>query len=90
MSRRPGIGDGWLKKYKTDVYPDDHVIINGKPIKVPKFYDRNYDLTNPEQYGNIKAERVQQQRGNPANHYRRLEAAETIQQSKMSMLKQTI
>lgn len=48
MSRRPGIGKDWLEKYLTDVYPHDHVIINGKETKPPKFYDSQYELQNSE------------------------------------------
>lgn len=39
MSRRPGIGKGWLDKFKTDVYPDDFIILRGKKLKPPRFYD---------------------------------------------------
>jgi hypothetical protein len=39
MSRRPGIGAEWFRKYKSDVFPNDMCIINGKQVKVPKFYD---------------------------------------------------
>jgi len=90
MSRRPGIGKGWLDKYVEDVYNNDFVVIRGHKCKVPKFYDRNYDLTNPKDYGNVKAERVHAQRGNPSNHYRRLEAGEEIQKARMGLLKQII
>lgn len=90
MSRRPGIGSGWLDKYKTDVFPNDFVIIRGHKCKVPKYYDKSYDLTNPNEYGTIKAERVHAQRGNPANHYRRLEAGEQIQKARYALLKTTI
>lgn len=40
MSRRPGVGSPWLAKYKTDVYPLDSCIFNGKKVKVPKAYDQ--------------------------------------------------
>lgn len=30
MSRRPGVGTGWLKKFESDVYPNDFVVINEK------------------------------------------------------------
>jgi len=39
QSRRPGIGAPWLKKWKTDVFPNDFCVINGKKVKVPKYYD---------------------------------------------------
>lgn len=40
MSRRPGIGKGWLDKYKSDVYPSDEVIIDEFPSKPPRYYDQ--------------------------------------------------
>ncbi|AXH73928.1 MAG: replication initiator protein [Microviridae sp.] len=39
MSLKPGIGRGWLDKFKSDVYPHDRVIVNGKARKPPKYYD---------------------------------------------------
>lgn len=39
MSRRPGIGRGWIDKYRDDVYKDDTVIINTKAVKPPRYYD---------------------------------------------------
>lgn len=39
MSRNPGIGKPWLMKWKEDVYPDDFVIVNGKKMRPPKYYD---------------------------------------------------
>lgn len=39
QSRRPGIGNPWLKKWKMDVYPNDFVIIDGNKQRVPTFYD---------------------------------------------------
>lgn len=40
MSRRPGLGQGWLAKFKSDVYPSDEVIINGRPMNPPRAYDK--------------------------------------------------
>jgi len=39
MSRRPGIGKEWFDKFKTDVYPSDFVVVNGKKCHPPKYYD---------------------------------------------------
>lgn len=38
MSRRPGLGQTWFERYKTDVFPSDQVIINGVPSRAPRFY----------------------------------------------------
>lgn len=43
MSRKPGIGAEWIKKYKADVYPHDYVVINGHKVKPPRFYDNQLE-----------------------------------------------
>lgn len=47
MSRRPGIGSSWFKKYSSDVYPSDNVIVNGYAKKPPRYYDKQLEKTNP-------------------------------------------
>lgn len=39
QSRKPGVGAPWLAKWKTDVFPHDYCVINGKKVRVPKYYD---------------------------------------------------
>jgi hypothetical protein len=39
MSRRPGIGQDWFRRYGADVYPFDEVVVNGHPTKPPRYYD---------------------------------------------------
>lgn len=48
MSLRPGIGAPWLEKWHTDVYPSDSIIINGKQMKPPKFYDSKFEHEYPD------------------------------------------
>jgi len=68
MSRRPGIANKWLKSFQTDVYPSDYLVIrNGIKCKPPKYYDKIYDLTDPKNLSNVKAERINNARGNPNN-----------------------
>jgi len=42
MSRRPGVGNSWVKKYISDVYPKDFFTLNGKKLQPPKYYDKIY------------------------------------------------
>ena len=42
MSLKPGIGAAWLDRFYQDVYPSDEVIINGKPAKPPRYYDKRF------------------------------------------------
>lgn len=39
MSRRPGIGSGWLEEFYEDVFPSDEVVHSGRRHRVPRFYD---------------------------------------------------
>lgn len=57
MSLKPGIGQGWFDKYQTDVYPDDFVVINGKKMRPPKFYDRQLEKQSPYEHDWIKDQR---------------------------------
>jgi len=61
MSRRPGIGAPWLVKFMTDVFPHDYVIVRGKKVPVPRFYNQSYEVLNPEKYARIKEKRVLKQ-----------------------------
>lgn len=54
MSRKPGIGYEWFEKYKTDVYPNDYCIINGKKIRPPRYYD---NLLSEEELEEVKNKR---------------------------------
>lgn len=57
MSRRPGIGAEWFKKYQSDVFPSDSVIVRGKEMKPPKFYDSKYEIIDGEAMKKIKIAR---------------------------------
>lgn len=38
MSRRPGIGTSWFETFKSDAFPSDFLIVDGRRIRVPPFY----------------------------------------------------
>ena len=39
MSRRPGIGDPWFEKFAADAYPSDYIIMRGRKMRPPKYYE---------------------------------------------------
>ena len=87
MSRRPGIGKGWLEKYSGDVYPGDFVVLNGKKMRPPKFYDVQYELMEPEEMEGIKKRRLKALEKHSENNTReRLRVRETIQYRKLDKL----
>lgn len=59
MSLRPAIAARWMHKYSADVYGGnkDKVVIRGKAMKPPKYYDKIYDEIDPHHMQYIKIER---------------------------------
>lgn len=90
MSRRPGIGKPWLEKYLSDVFPDDFVLMRGKKLKPPKFYNAQYERAYPSDYEKLKIARKRAAEKHAANNTRdRLDAREYIHHQKISKLKRT-
>lgn len=88
MSRRPGIGKPWLEKFAKDVYPDDFVVLRGKKMKPPKYYDLSFEIDEPELFRKIKASRRAKIEDHMENNtYERLRVREEIQLRKFEKLK---
>ncbi len=88
MSRRPGIGKTWFDKYKGEVLPRDEVIVNGKRVKPPKFYDAQVSEAELEK---IKARRKKQAEKHADDNTReRLRVREKVKHSQVNQLKRTI
>lgn len=59
MSLKPGIGHAWFEKFKSDVFPHDHVIIAGKRCKVPRYYDELLRRETADSYVNCSGDTVE-------------------------------
>lgn len=57
MSRRPGIGAGYCEKYGDELLAHDAVIVGGRPVRPPRFYDSKSEVRDPERFAVIKARR---------------------------------
>ncbi|AXL14714.1 replication initiator protein [Microviridae sp.] len=87
MSRNKGIGEPWLRKWHTDVYPHDFVIVNGKRVKPPKFYD---DMLSHRYISDIKDNRKERAEEHAENNTdERLAVREEIQQRKQAQIVRT-
>lgn len=87
MSRRPGIASGWFEKWKNDVYPHDYVVVNGKKIGVPKFYDNKLE---EEVLAELKKKRkYQSYKSHENNTYHRLYEREQVQKKRAQLLKRS-
>lgn len=86
MSRGKGIGKQWLEKYQTDVYPSDFIVLRGKKMPPPKFYDRELEKQNFALYKELKGERIKNAKKSPDNTSDRLEVREFIKKTRTQQL----
>lgn len=54
MSRRPGLGTEWWKRYGADTSRHDNVIMDGTPVKLPRFYDKKIQDSDPARMDELK------------------------------------
>jgi hypothetical protein len=91
MSLKPGIGLEWIKRYKSDVYPHDHVIIRGKEVKPPKYYDKFYSKENPYEWDEIVYKRETSAKLRyEDNTLERLAVKEQVTKAKLRKLKRNL
>ena len=57
MSRRPGIGDGYYQKYGQEVLAHDSVVVDGREVRPPRFYDTRSELRDPDAFARLKRKR---------------------------------
>lgn len=57
MSLKPGIGGAWFDKYSSDVYPRDYVVVNGRKVKPPRYYDKLFADDYPVEFEGIQYSR---------------------------------
>lgn len=91
MSRRPGVAANWYKSFKTDVYPSDEVIINGRAMQPPKYYDTLLEQENPFLYDDIKHDRLQNADKHAYdNTPERLHVKHKVKQAQAKLLNRTL
>lgn len=88
MSRRGGIGKSWYEKFSGDVFPADEVVVRGKVMKPPRYYDKRFELDNVGDFTTIKESRKKKALDNAADNTReRLAVKEQVKISQVTFLK---
>lgn len=91
MSLKPTVGRNWAERYSADTYPDDFVVVRGKRMKPPKFYDRLYEEENPEEHARLRKERIRYARKHKHDATpERLAVREKVKLAQISNLKRTL
>lgn len=83
-SCRPAIGKRWWERFgATDVAPHDHCILNAKPVKVPRYYDKLLGREDEALFDQRKFERERRGRERFAESLpQRLEVREHVAKSR--------
>lgn len=85
MSRKPGIATSWFHKFKTDCFPSDFLVIEGKQRRVPPFYLR---LLHEEEQVKIKrARKAEANKHRENNTKERLAVRREVRELRMQRLK---
>lgn len=91
MSRRPAVGAAWFRRFNSDVFPDDHVVLDGKKYKVPKYYSRKLEEHDYEMHEEIKRERRKKANANKEEKTpERLAVREEVFEARMRQLKRNL
>jgi hypothetical protein len=88
MSRRPGIGKPWYDRYKSDVFPSDYLVVNGRKVKPPKFFETLLELDDEKALKAIKGRRIESAKTRLADSTpERLEVREIVKEAQIKNLK---
>lgn len=91
MSLKPAIGKEWFEQFSNDVYPDDFVVVRGKKMKPPKFYDKLLEEQCAVAYEAVKSGRRIYAAENKLNSTpERLAVREEVKQAQISSLKREL
>jgi len=86
MSRRPGIGQDWYKKFGEETYRDDYIIERGVKMQPPKYYDEQYpDIDTIKRKRRRKAKER-----NKDNTSERLAVKEKVKLAQLRFLKRSL
>lgn len=84
MSRRPGIGKEWFEQFKSECYPADTVVVHGKVMPPPKYYDSLFEVTDSAELLEVKRRRRQKVRLEDCTP-ERLAVREKVLEAKLSL-----
>lgn len=55
MSRRPGVGSGYYERFGDEVRNHDDVVMSGRRVRPPRFYDTRTERVDPGRLAEVKA-----------------------------------
>lgn len=90
-STRPAIGKRWFEQFATDVFPCDFVVVAGKKIKLPRYYDKLHKRSAAAALKDVKQKRFKHGIKNYKNSTpARLAVREEVKRAQLGQLKRNI
>lgn len=87
MSRKPGIGAGFVQKFASDMYPSGTVTLRGGvTMGTPRFYDVLHEKVDPEGMRRLRAQRREILKNDVDNEGHKLYIREEVAESRLSTL----
>jgi len=91
MSRRPGIGKNWFEKFKKDVFPSDQVVLKGRAMRPPRYYDIQFEIDDEKAMSRIKTIRKKNSKKHIDNNTpERLNVRERVQLARLALLPRSV
>jgi len=88
MSLKPGIGQKWYEKNKSDLFPHDYAVLpDGRQMPVPTYYRELLRKDDPVLYNSLRDQRIEKATNNPNNTPERLASRHQCQIAKIKPLK---
>lgn len=91
MSLKPGIGANFVDKFKSDVFPNDYVVVNGHKAKPPRYYFKRLEQQDPDLYEQVEYSRAMKGlQSCEENTVERLGARQKVFQAKLKQLQRNL
>lgn len=90
MSRRPGIGAEWFKRFKSDVYPHDELVMRGEKMRPPRYYDKLLATSDIAMAEAVSFARARKERDLEEVTPRRLKVREDVAKARVNLRKREL
>lgn len=90
MSRRPGIGAAWYEKFGDDTFKHDGVLVGGRLLQPPRYYDQLHARRDPARIEAVKDQRMARAEEKGFRSRRELKVAAKVAKSKAKLKKRSL
>lgn len=91
MSLKPGIGAKFFEAYNGEIYPPDHVIVDGKVHKPPRYFDKLLQDEDEFAYELVKRDRAERSLEHFENNTpKRLAVREKVHKARITSLQRDL